>query len=181
MNKRAKKAFEILVRENSRMLLVYLRSLVRDEAAIDDLFQETMMVAWRRLDQCDLGRPFGPWVRGIASRIVLAHYRKQKKNPVLLSEAVLQVLDSHFEAINEIAGDTWDDKLSALRQCIDALPDRQKSVIGSRYFDGLSAAEISERFDLSVEACKKRLQRGRAMLAACLKTKGVLATPEATS
>ena len=73
MNKKAKRAFEILVRENSRMLLVYLRSLVRDEAAIDDLFQETMMVAWRRLDQCDLGRPFGPWVRGITSRIVLAH------------------------------------------------------------------------------------------------------------
>ena len=181
MNKRAKKAFEILVRENSRMLLVYLRSLVRDEAAIDDLFQETMMVAWRRLDECDLGRPFGPWVRGIASRIVLAHYRKQKKNPVLLSEAVLQILDSHFEAINEIAGDTWDDKLAALRQCIDALPDRQKSVIGSRYFDGLSAAEISKRFDLSLEACKKRLQRGRAMLAACLKMKGVLATSEVTS
>ena len=126
MNKKAKKAFEILVRENSRMLLVYLRSLVRDESAIDDLFQETMLVAWRRLDECDLSRPFGPWVRGIASRIVLAHYRKQQKNPVLLSEAVLQILDSHFEAINEIASDTWDDKLSALRQCIDALNTPQE-------------------------------------------------------
>lgn len=163
------------------MLMVYLRSLVRDEATIDDLFQETMVVAWRRLDECDLDGPFGPWLRGIASRLVLAHYRKQKAAPLLLSESVLQVVDRHFENINLLAGDTWDDKVAALRECIDALPERQRSVIGARYFDGLSAAEVAERFELSLEACKKRLQRGRAMLAECLKTKGVLAASEVTS
>ena len=54
-------------------------------------------------------------------------------------------------------------------------------MISGRYFDGFSAAEVAERFELSLEACKKRLQRGRAMLAECLKTKGVLAASEATS
>ncbi len=181
MNKKARKAFEILARENSRMLTVYLRSLVRDEAAIEDLFQETMVVAWRRLDECDLDRPFGPWLRGIASRLVLAHYRKQKTDPVLLHESVLQVVDRQFENISLLAGDTWDDKVSALRECIDALPEKQKNVISGRYFDGLSAAEVAGRFDLTVEACKKRIQRGRAMLAKCLKTKGVLSASEATS
>jgi RNA polymerase sigma-70 factor len=181
LDTKARTAFEILARENSRMLMVYLRSLVRDEAAVDDLFQEAMVVAWRRLDECDLERPFGPWLRGIASRLVLAQYRKQKTAPVLLHEAVLQVVDRHFENINQLAGDTWDDKVAALRVCIDALPERQKSVIGGRYFDGLSAAEVAERFELSIEACKKRLQRGRTMLAECLKTKGVLSASEATS
>lgn len=181
MNEKARKAFEILARENSRMLTVYLRSLVRDDSAIDDLFQEAMIVAWRRLDECDLDRPFGPWLRGIASRLVLAHYRKRKTTPVLLHESVLHVVDRHFENINLLAGDTWDDKVAALRECIDALPERQKSVIGGRYFDGLSAAEVAERFELSLEACKKRLQRGRAMLAECLKTKGVLSASEVIS
>ena len=63
MTTREMKAFEILARENSRMLTVYLRSLVDDEAAVDDLFQETMVVAWRRLDECDLSLPFGPWLQ----------------------------------------------------------------------------------------------------------------------
>ena len=181
MNKKARKSFEILVRENSRMLTVYLRSLVRDEAAVDDLFQEAMIVAWRRLDECDLNRPFGPWLRGIASRLVLAHYRKQKTAPVLLHESVLHVVERHFENINLLAGDTWDDKVAALRECIDALPERQKNVISGRYFDGLLAAEVAERFELTLEACKKRLQRGRTMLAQCLKTKGVLSASEAAS
>lgn len=161
--------------------MVYLRSLVRDEAAVDDLFQEVFVVAWRRLDECDLDRPFGPWLRGIASRLVMAYYRKQKTAPVLLHEAVLQVVDRHFENINQLAGDTWEDKVSALRVCIEALPERQKSVISGRYFDGQSAVEVAEQFELSLEACKKRLQRGRAMLAECLKTKGVLVASEVTS
>lgn len=163
------------------MLNVYLRSLVRDAGAIDDLFQESMIVAWRRLDECDLDQPFGPWLRGIASRLVLAHYRKQKTEPIVLQEAVLSAVDRQFENINQLAGDTWDEKLAALRECVDALPERQKSVIGGRYFDGLSAAEVAAHFELSLEACKKRLQRGRVMIAACLKTKGVLSASEVSS
>lgn len=181
LDKKARKAFEILVRENSRMLMVYLRSLIRDEAAIDDLFQEAMIVAWRRLDECDLDRPFGPWLRGIASRLVMAHYRKQKKAPIALQEAVLSAVDRQFENINLLAGDTWDDKVAALRECVDALPDRQKNVISGRYFDGLQTQVVAEQFDLSLEACKKRLQRGRAMLAECLKRKGVLSVAEEKS
>lgn len=163
------------------MLMVYLRSVVRDQAAIDDLFQDAMVVAWQRLDDCDLDRPFGPWLRGIASRLALAHYRKQKTVPVLLNESVLNVVDRHFENINLLAGDTWDDKVTALRECIDALPETQQSVIRGRYFDCMSSADLAERFEVTLEACKKRLQRGRQMLAQCLKSKGVLSAPEATS
>ena len=51
---KSQRAFEILCRENTRMLMVYLRSFLRNEATVDDLFQETLIVAWRRLDRCDL-------------------------------------------------------------------------------------------------------------------------------
>ena len=84
MDTKARTAFEILARENSRMLMVYLRSLVRDEAAVDDLFQETMVIAWRRIDDFDRSRSFGKWIRGIAGKLVLAHFRKAGKNPRLL-------------------------------------------------------------------------------------------------
>lgn len=155
------------------MLLVYLRSLIRDEATIDDLFQETLVVAWRRLDECDLDRPFGPWLRGIASRLVMANYRRQKVAPVLLQEAVLNVIDRHFENINLLAGNTWEDKVAALHVCIDELPEKQKLVIVGKYFNDVSLASLAEHLNMSLEACKKRVQRGRIMLAKCLKNKGV--------
>ncbi len=181
MDNKARKAFEILVRENSRMLMVYLRSLVHDEAALDDLFQETMIVAWRRLDECDLDRPFGPWLRGIASRLVMAHYRERKSQPVLLHDGVLAVIDRQLENIRSRVGDTWDEKVAALHDCLDALPEKQKTVVGARYFDDMPAQQVADRFELSLEACKKRLQRGRALLAECLKKKGLLIAGEATT
>ena len=175
-------AFEILARENTRMLMVYLRSLVRDdEAAIDDLFQETMIVAWRRLGECDLDRPFGPWLRGIASRLVMAHYRRRKRAPILLQESVLSVVDRHFQNLSLLAGDTWDEKVAALRECVDALPEQQKDVIDGRYFDGIQTQVLAEQLGLTLEACKKRIQRARGMLAGCLRKKGVLNAEEATS
>ena len=73
----AKKLFETLVREHAGMLTVYLRSALGDVSDVDDLFQETMVVAWRRLDDFDHTRPFGPWLRGIAKKLLQAHQRKR--------------------------------------------------------------------------------------------------------
>jgi RNA polymerase sigma-70 factor (ECF subfamily) len=88
------------------MLTVFLRSRVNDEAAVDDLFQETMLVAWKRLDDCDLSRPFGPRLRGIAHRLVMAHYRRQNRLPLALPDEVLELVDEHFENIQARPGDT---------------------------------------------------------------------------
>ena len=100
------------------MLTVFLRSRVNDEAAVDDLFQETMLVAWKRLEDCDLSRPFGPWLRGIAHRLVMAHYRSQNRRPLVLPDEVLELVDEHFENIQAQPGDTWDDKVAALHECL---------------------------------------------------------------
>lgn len=170
------KAFELLVRDNMRMLLAYLRSLVSDEAAVDDLFQETMVVAWRRMDDCDLTRPIGPWLRGIASRLVMAHFRKKKRQPLLLDEKLLERIDEKFESINAQVGGTWEEKLLELQRCIEALPMKYQDVIRVRYFDDKTSHAAAEKLSLSREGCKKRLQRARQRIADCLKRKGLLPT-----
>ena len=180
MTTREMKAFEILARENSRMLTVYLRSLVDDEATVDDLFQETMVVAWRRLDECDLSLPFGPWLRGIASRLVKAHYRKRKLQPAFLDAAVLSQVDRQFEALASQTGDTWDEKVAALHDCLEALPENHRDVVQGRYLDEQPTRKVADRFEISMETCRKRLQRARAMLADCLKRKGVVSVGEAS-
>lgn len=174
------KLFEILVRENARMLTAYLRSVIRDSSVVDDLFQETMVVAWRRLDECDLTRPFGPWLRGIASKLVLAHYRKLKQQPCFLNESILTLVDHRFESIDQQPGDQWDDKVTALHDCVDNLPDKYQQVIRRRYLNDDALQAVADQLNATVEACKKRLQRGRAMLAECLKRKHILDNYEVT-
>ena len=62
-----RRAFEQLVRRHQGMVRAQLRRLLRgDEAAADDLAQETFMVAWRKLDQFRGEARFSTWVYRIA-------------------------------------------------------------------------------------------------------------------
>ncbi len=175
----AHELFEILVRENAKMLIAYIRSVIRDASAADDIFQETMLTAWRRLDVYDKSRPFGPWLRAIASRVLLAHQRKAARGFALYDEATLEYLAGRFETLHQQPGDTFDQKLQGLRDCLASLPGHYKTAIELRYREDLKGHHLAQQLGISLEALKKRLQRGRAMLQDCLVQKLALTTPVA--
>lgn len=163
--------FEILVRENADMLTAYLRSVVRDSATVEDLFQETMLIAWRKLDEYDRSRPFGAWLRGIAARLVLAERRKRAAGVIFCDQFTLDVLSAELERINHRKGDTLEDKLECLRDCVETLPEPYREAVHLRYREGLSPSGVMDRLQLSWEAQKKRLQRARGLLLECLRRK----------
>ena len=171
---KAEAVFEILVRENADMLVTYLRAVVWNPAVVEDLFQETMLVAWRRLPEYDQTRPFGPWLRGIAARLVMAHARKAKRDLMVCDDSVMEYLDQQVQRISQRSGDSWDERLVALRQCVAALPEAHRQAISLRYLEGRTADGIAGLLDVTREAIKKRLQRARALLLACLRRKGIL-------
>lgn len=167
----AKSLFQILIRENSDMLLAYLRAGVRDQHAVDDLFQETVLTAWKRLDDYDRTKPIGPWLRGIAGKLMLAYYRQSAKSATPLDEQAVEWLNDRFAAIHSMPGDTLHEKLMALRECIDALPETYQQPITMRFEKEFGLAEIQSMLDVTKETLKKQLSRGKARLADCLERK----------
>ncbi len=166
----AEEIFEILVGEHAAMLTAYLRSLVWRQDAVEDLFQETMIVAWRRLDDFDRSRPFGPWLRGIATRLALAHRRKCARDMLRCEPEVLQALESRFGRVSQLDGDGFREKIIALRTCIQKLPEPMREVIELCYGRGMLLKEIASSLDSSIESIKKRAQRARQKVALCLQT-----------
>ncbi|QDU98978.1 sigma-70 family RNA polymerase sigma factor [Lignipirellula cremea] len=167
----AKALFEILVRENADMLTAFIRSAVRDDAGADDLFQETMLTAWRRLDDYDQQRAFGPWLRGIASKLILAHFRKKSRGAEPCEAETLEHLSFRFQQLHTLRGDTFDEKLDALRDCVGRLSAPNRESIELRYGRDLGLASIAETLGLAVEAVKKRLLRARTQLLQCIRQK----------
>ena len=167
----AKSLFEILIRENSDMLVAYIRAGVRDRHAVDDLYQETVLTAWRRLNDCDQNKPFGPWLRGIAGKMMLAHYRQASRAALPIDDQTLEWLNDRFEAIHRQIGDTFHDKLSALRECIEALPETYQLPITMRYTEERTLNDIESTLQLAKETLKKRLSRAKSRLADCLDRK----------
>ena len=170
-NMQPEQVFEILARENSDMLLAFLRSAVRDSSAVDDLFQETMLVAWRKLAEYDRARPFGAWLRGIAGNLALAHSRQTAGEVRLLDPESLEWLESRFAQLQRLRGDTLSEKLSALRECVAGLPDEYRQPLEMRYGHAQSLAEIGAALELAIETLKKRLTRAKLRLADCLERK----------
>jgi len=163
--------FEILVREHADMLTAFLRSLVMDSAAIDDLFQETMLVAWRQLADYDRSRPFGPWLRGIAGVLVMEHRRKRAgaaKVVMCVEPEALDALEQHYQQLSRSPGDSFRERAQRLRECLSRLPERMREVIEFAYARGLLLRQIAESIGASEEAVKKRIQRARESLVQCL-------------
>jgi RNA polymerase sigma-70 factor len=164
--------FEILVREHADSVRAFLLASVRDPAGAEDLVQETFLVAWKNLQRYDRKLPFGPWVRGIAANLLLNHRRKVGRSKLLYCEQHdLMVLDRRFEAFARLPGDTFDEKLDALRDCLTDLTGPQRQAIQLHYEHGLHCKEIARRMKIGFEAVKKHLQRGRAALHRCLSGK----------
>ncbi len=177
----AQSIFSVLVHENTGMLMTYLRASVARESFAEDLFQETMVVAWKRFEEFDRTRPFGPWLRGIAKNLILAHYRARKKDMLLCSLDVLEHLDRRVEQIAQRPGDTWDEKIARLSDCLEHLPNEYREPLELHYRDHHNTHTISGLLATSREAVKKRLQRARAKLADCLKRKNVLTDLESST
>jgi RNA polymerase sigma-70 factor len=170
----AHEVFEILVRDHAPMLLAYLRSLVRAADAVDDLFQETMLTAWRRLADYDRARPFAPWLRGIALRLVLRHRELRARSAAQLDAEALAALEQRYR---DAAGspETFAAAGERLQDCLRRLPETLRVAITGVYAQGLRLREVAQAAAVTVEAVKKRVQRGRRQLADCLRRAGVFA------
>jgi RNA polymerase sigma-70 factor (ECF subfamily) len=167
--------FEILVRENADSLTAFLRASVDDQSAVDDLFQESMLIAWRRIGDYDRARPFGAWLRGIARRLVLAHFRKSAREIPFSDDQVLDFIDQRMAQVDRQAGDTFDEKIAVLRDCIEHLDPMYRKPIELHYGQFKTTQWIAGEMATTQDAIQKRLQRARLQLADCLKRKAVWA------
>lgn len=163
--------FEILAAQHADMLVAYLRSLVRRDDLVEDLFQETMLIAWRRLSDYDRDRPFGPWLRGIATRLVLKHRERSARDLLHCEPAVLESLETRFLEL-EPEPESFGHGLDRLRTCLERLTGKLRETVLLAYREALLLRQVAERTSSSEEAVKKRLQRGRQLLADCLRAGG---------
>lgn len=164
--------FEILAREHIDSVRAFLLASLRDAVAVEDLVQETFLVAWRILDRYDRKLPFGPWVRGIAAKLLMNHRRRLGRSRVhFCDEQVLALIDDGFARFDQQPGDTFDEQLDALRDCLGKLKGVQRESLALHYEHGLHCKAIAERLGVGFEAVKKHLQRGRSLLHRCLSSK----------
>lgn len=167
----SRKLFEALIQENAHSLRIFLHSAVHDPSVVDDLFQETMIVAWKTIERFDQERSFGRWIRGIARNLIMSQRRASARQVVLSNHDLVDLIDDHCESIQLMSNDFLDERLTRLQKCIDALPSTYREAIRLRYQREIRGQRLAELLDTSWDNVKKRLQRGRRILFECMEGK----------
>jgi RNA polymerase sigma-70 factor, ECF subfamily len=170
-------AFEALVRAHRGAVYRFALRMTRDEAAAEDVLQETFLSALRHLEGWRGEGGVRPWLLAIAHRQLLRRVRRRAAEP-----AQHEALDS-LEVLGLEAG--WGSPLEAealrerlerravLEAALARLDEPERAVLWWRDVEGLSGEATAQLAGLTVPAMKSRLHRARLRLVALVKKEAV--------
>ncbi len=168
-------AFKSLVELHHGGVRSFLAVRMNNALEAEDLAQETLIMAFKKLPELDAERPLGPWLRGVAQNLLANHRRKFRPIPIGASEELQAMLDARAEQDAPLGNES--DRLGALRDCLDEMDGAARELLHARYTDGDSLANLSLRLGRRHSAISMQLHRLRHLLATCIEGKLQLATP----
>ena len=165
-----RREFASFVREHQASLRSFLSIIGVRADSVDDLAQDTFLVAYKELDRFDEDQDFGKWLRGIARNLTRNELRKDARRSRILNNELTEHLLA--EADQDQNSSTYEEAdLCALRDCIEQLPDKSRKLISGRYRDEWKASFLADQFEMSATAVRLALMRIRRQLKTCIETK----------
>jgi len=164
----SEEAFTELLRRHQARVRSYLARFVRDRAVIDDLGQETFLAAYRRLSTYRGEVPLNLWLLGIARNAALSYLRAEERRRQREGRKVQAALAGWLAAHIESAASDEGREVSALEECVKALPEPSARLIEEFYFNGSRGAELARRTGKSEGTLWVTLLRLRRALRECV-------------
>lgn len=177
----------VWVDEHGDYLFRYAVVRLRNEAAAEDLVQETLLSAIQSLSSYGGRSAERTWLTGILKHKIIDHFRKTSREvPLDPADTDLSEFDPLFERQDEFTGH-WNDKLSpriwksspedalqqdeffdVLERCLSKLPERVANCFSLREMNGLDSDEICEVLGLSPNNFWVMMHRARMSLRRCI-------------
>lgn len=163
---------------------------LRNEAAAEDLVQDTLLSAIQSLEKFGGKSSERTWLIGILKHKLIDHYRKNSKQVQLTEEDTdLSDIDGFFSrpdkwdghwviALRPVDPEQSPDQVmergefwEVMNRCLSALPERVASVFALREMDGMSSEEICNALNLSASNFWVIMHRARMQLRRCIEIK----------
>ncbi len=129
-----------------------------NSAEAEDIVQETLIKVWNRREQWDEIDNIQAFCFTICRNLALDSLKKhENQNQSIDATPVDQPDNAHNPSEQTIQRD----QLQLVRNIVDALPERQRSCIQLRDFEGKSYRDIAQLLQISEEQVKVNIFRGR--------------------
>lgn len=142
----------------------FLFRILRRQSLVDEVYNDVMLVVWRKAGQYNGSAKVSTWLFSIAYRSSLKRLDKEKRfqGDPLVEQAAKTRFETHAE------------HQQLVQKALDALSAEQRTVIELAYFIGNNYAEIAEITATPENTVKTRMFYARKKLLNALATLGVI-------
>lgn len=168
--------FEARVRPHMSRVYRYCVGLAGDHDVAADVFQDTLVAAWKRFDSYEGRADLGAWLCGIARNQFLDARRTEIRRRGIFGRVVdawqwLVGAGEHDDLGEPLRAAIEHQEVDALLACLQELPEEFRSAVLLCDVESLSYEEASTALGVPIGTVKSRHARGRAKLRAALEAR----------
>ncbi len=147
-------AFRVLFDRYETRVHGFILRKTGDPELAADLYQETFLKVYRARSTWTPGRPFRPWLFGIAANTTRDHARRQRRRPH-------EVELSAWQGTSETPDHT---SRMHLEDALQQLPETLKDAFLLGAVEGFDHNEVAAQLAISPDNARARVSRARAWL-----------------
>jgi RNA polymerase sigma factor (sigma-70 family) len=157
-------AFAQIVARYQALIASIAYSATGNIAQSEDLTQETFLAAWRHLNSLEEPSKLRAWLCGIARHATANALRRQQREPSQHAHPLDEVMDA--PAPGPIPADRAisHEEEAILWRSLEEIPETYREPLILFYREDQSVERVAETLELSHDAVRQRLSRGRKLL-----------------
>lgn len=159
-------AARLLLGRLAPRVMGYALRLLADRAEAEDVTQEAMVRLWKVAPDWRQGEAkVSTWLYRVVTNLCTDRRRARMRRPAMALDEAPEVADA-TQGVE--AALMQSDRMAALQEALNLLPDRQRQAVVLRHIEGMSNPEIAAVMAIGVEAVESLTSRGKRALAALL-------------
>jgi RNA polymerase sigma-70 factor, ECF subfamily len=163
-------AFRLMYKEYSPMLFGYLMRWTSSNRQLsEDVLQETLLRAWRKLDQLHhTAGSLRPWLFTVARRVLVDHHRRTNARPQ-------EVDGTHIDACAVAVEDQIEPMLASVvvSDALASISEAHRNVLRELYFRGRSTEEAAKALGIPRGTVLSRSYYALRALRSALEERGI--------
>ena len=170
-----KKAFGMLVEKYHRKLGRLLGRMIRDQAEVEDVVQESFIKAYRALPNFRGDSAFYTWLYRIGINTAKNYLVSMGRRPQVMQEVEIEDVENFEGGYEMRTTDTPETALmtkqiaQTVNDTVAALPEELRTAITLREIEGLSYEEIATLMQCPIGTVRSRIFRARETISEKLK------------
>jgi RNA polymerase sigma-70 factor, ECF subfamily len=158
--------FDYLIQKYRKPIIHFMYRMVRNQAVAEELAQEVFLRVYRSRETYRAEARFSTWLYRIATNLGV-NYARDTRHERTASTVYLDEIDSETGTTPDVADTTpgveanllRQERLSAIREHVMALPERQRMAVLMHKYEGMDYKQIGDVLKLSESATKSLLFR----------------------